>query len=279
VSSSRWSRCTPAALAIGVACRRSRYSRRRPGSHHSTRSPSQPDSSPGGPSQQYTDGRYYDPTTAQFLSVDPLVGITGAPYSYAGDNPLDGTDPTGLDCRNTDSCPPSTSYSQENGYSPSPGHMDNASPTPQNETSSSATSTTGGGGSSELDKKSEAAVSCPAGTTLQTMTPTTVPGASNEPQCVAPHSDSSWVTTAMRFLGCVTDKLGPWHGEGADPGEVLISAGAGASGVGDLIYRRGLSPTAGETAVAATRLVARLNFATAAALAAWGGVVVVQECK
>jgi len=41
-------------------------------------------------------GRYYDPNTAQFLSVDPLVNITGSPYSFAGDNPLDGTDPTGL---------------------------------------------------------------------------------------------------------------------------------------------------------------------------------------
>jgi len=89
-------------------------------------------------------GRYYDPQTAQFLSVDPLASITGTPYSYAGDNPLNGTDPLGLDCRNTDSCPPSTSYSQENGYSPSQGHMDNADPTPQNETISSGTSTTSG---------------------------------------------------------------------------------------------------------------------------------------
>ena len=71
-------------------------------------------------------GRYYDPATAQFMSVDPLVKVTGAPYSFAGDNPLNGTDPTGLDCRNTDSCPPTTSYTQQNGYSPSPGHSDNA---------------------------------------------------------------------------------------------------------------------------------------------------------
>jgi hypothetical protein len=40
--------------------------------------------------------RYYDPATGQFLSVDPLVNETGAPYSYAGDDPVDEADPTGL---------------------------------------------------------------------------------------------------------------------------------------------------------------------------------------
>ena len=40
--------------------------------------------------------RYYDPATGQFLSMDPLVTITGAPYFYAGDNPVNGSDPTGL---------------------------------------------------------------------------------------------------------------------------------------------------------------------------------------
>ena len=39
----------------------------------------------------------YDPATAQFLSVDPLVAITRAPYSYAFDNPLIFNDPTGLE--------------------------------------------------------------------------------------------------------------------------------------------------------------------------------------
>jgi len=60
-------------------------------------------------------GRYYDPATAQFLSVDPLVNVTGARYTYAGDNPLDGTDPTGLDCTNTDSCPKGTTYTDNGG--------------------------------------------------------------------------------------------------------------------------------------------------------------------
>jgi RHS repeat-associated protein len=41
-------------------------------------------------------GRYYDPGTGQFLSVDPLVDETGQPYAYTGDDPVNGTDPSGL---------------------------------------------------------------------------------------------------------------------------------------------------------------------------------------
>jgi RHS repeat-associated protein len=44
----------------------------------------------------YLRARVYDPATAQFLSVDPEVQQTGAPYSYAGDDPINGVDPTGL---------------------------------------------------------------------------------------------------------------------------------------------------------------------------------------
>jgi RHS repeat-associated protein len=40
--------------------------------------------------------RYYDPTTGQFLSVDPAVDETGQPYAYTGDDPVDSTDPMGL---------------------------------------------------------------------------------------------------------------------------------------------------------------------------------------
>jgi RHS repeat-associated protein len=47
---------------------------------------------------QYLRARYYDPGTAQFLSRDPLVSLTQAPYSYAAENPLNGSDPTGLSC-------------------------------------------------------------------------------------------------------------------------------------------------------------------------------------
>ncbi len=43
----------------------------------------------------YLHARYYDPSTAQFMSVDPNVSVTGQPYSYAGDNPVNETDPSG----------------------------------------------------------------------------------------------------------------------------------------------------------------------------------------
>ena len=43
----------------------------------------------------YLIGRYYDPTTDQFLSVDPLVAFTGQPYAFTGDDPLNVTDPLG----------------------------------------------------------------------------------------------------------------------------------------------------------------------------------------
>lgn len=42
------------------------------------------------------DPSVYDPATAQFLSRDPLAAISGEPYSYVGDNPLNRSDPTGL---------------------------------------------------------------------------------------------------------------------------------------------------------------------------------------
>jgi RHS repeat-associated protein len=44
----------------------------------------------------YMRARVYDPATAQFLTVDPMLGITGAPYNYANDNPLNHGDASGL---------------------------------------------------------------------------------------------------------------------------------------------------------------------------------------
>jgi RHS repeat-associated protein len=41
--------------------------------------------------------RYYDPATNLFLSTDPLVAKTRSAYGYVGDNPLNSSDPTGLD--------------------------------------------------------------------------------------------------------------------------------------------------------------------------------------
>ncbi|MFF0018766.1 RHS repeat-associated core domain-containing protein [Streptomyces sp. NPDC005374] len=44
----------------------------------------------------YLRARYYDPATAQFLTVDPDVQQTLSPYCYVNGNPLNGVDPTGL---------------------------------------------------------------------------------------------------------------------------------------------------------------------------------------
>jgi RHS repeat-associated protein len=44
----------------------------------------------------YLRNRVYDPTTAQFLSSDPLFTLTMARYSYANSDPEDYFDPTGL---------------------------------------------------------------------------------------------------------------------------------------------------------------------------------------
>ena len=44
----------------------------------------------------YLRARYYDPMTGQFISRDPLISMTRGPYGYVNDDPLNGTDPTGL---------------------------------------------------------------------------------------------------------------------------------------------------------------------------------------
>lgn len=44
----------------------------------------------------YLINRYYDPSTDQFLSVDPMVDTTGQAYGFVNDNPLNGTDSLGL---------------------------------------------------------------------------------------------------------------------------------------------------------------------------------------
>lgn len=44
----------------------------------------------------YIVDRYYDPSTDQFLSVDPDVAETGQPYAFTKDDPLNSTDPLGL---------------------------------------------------------------------------------------------------------------------------------------------------------------------------------------
>jgi RHS repeat-associated protein len=44
----------------------------------------------------YLRARDYDPATAQFLTIDPLVDSTRQPYAYVTDNPLNNSDPRGL---------------------------------------------------------------------------------------------------------------------------------------------------------------------------------------
>ncbi|MFF2077438.1 RHS repeat-associated core domain-containing protein [Kitasatospora sp. NPDC058162] len=44
---------------------------------------------------QYLRARYYDPATAQFLTVDPAVRNTRSTYGYTDGNPLNATDPSG----------------------------------------------------------------------------------------------------------------------------------------------------------------------------------------
>ena len=43
----------------------------------------------------YLVNRYFDPTTAQFISVDPDLNATGQPYEYASDQPQSEFDPLG----------------------------------------------------------------------------------------------------------------------------------------------------------------------------------------
>ncbi|MGN8244184.1 RHS repeat-associated core domain-containing protein [Cellulomonas soli] len=75
----------------------------------------------------YLRARYYDPQSAQFLSVDPLVDATTEPYSYAVANPLQLTDPTGLaSALRTDSGGPSGSRSSSCGDSYSVGPFGSA---------------------------------------------------------------------------------------------------------------------------------------------------------
>jgi RHS repeat-associated protein len=45
----------------------------------------------------YLIGRYYEPSTGQFLSVDPDFSETSQSYGYASDDPVNVTDPTGQD--------------------------------------------------------------------------------------------------------------------------------------------------------------------------------------
>jgi RHS repeat-associated protein len=53
----------------------------------------------------YLRNRVYDPSTAQFLTVDPAVGVTRSPYNYGGDNPVNRRDPDGLSAEGLEGVP------------------------------------------------------------------------------------------------------------------------------------------------------------------------------
>ena len=44
----------------------------------------------------YMRARSYDPASGQFLTRDPVEEVTRQAYAYAGDDPVNDTDPTGL---------------------------------------------------------------------------------------------------------------------------------------------------------------------------------------
>jgi RHS repeat-associated protein len=46
----------------------------------------------------YLVNRYYDPSTDQFLAIDPEVARTDEPYVFVNDDPLNAEDPLGLNC-------------------------------------------------------------------------------------------------------------------------------------------------------------------------------------
>lgn len=81
--------------------------------------------SPFGFSGQYTDAesgliylraRYYDPSTSQFLTVDPKVSSTMSPYAYVAGNPLNDVDPTGTCAVGLASCPDKSPPPQTQHY-------------------------------------------------------------------------------------------------------------------------------------------------------------------
>jgi len=82
-------------MLCGTTCRRGRDTSAS-GPHHVSRPARRcPRRHGGDPSEPVVVGRYYDPQTGQFLSVDPMVQQTDQAYVYVVDNPVSLTDPTG----------------------------------------------------------------------------------------------------------------------------------------------------------------------------------------
>lgn len=60
--------------------------------------------------------RYYDPATAQFLTRDPLEAVTQSAYGYASADPLDLSDPAGLDACLFGHCIPTPSLEDASNW-------------------------------------------------------------------------------------------------------------------------------------------------------------------
>lgn len=79
----------------------------------------------------YLRARYYDPATAQFLTVDPLINATHTPYAYTGDNPLNGSDLSGncpvypYQASASSGTPRMWRYAHNNGLRPAPNPWHN----------------------------------------------------------------------------------------------------------------------------------------------------------
>jgi RHS repeat-associated protein len=56
----------------------------------------------------YLQARYYDPSTGQFMEIDPLVAQTGTPYSYGSNDPINNSDPSGQSWWNPNTWSPLT---------------------------------------------------------------------------------------------------------------------------------------------------------------------------
>jgi RHS repeat-associated protein len=57
-----------------------------------------------------TINRYYDPSTDQFLSIDPDVATTDQPYVFTNDDPLNAEDPMGLCIASRTGCETAQAY-------------------------------------------------------------------------------------------------------------------------------------------------------------------------
>jgi len=69
----------------------------------------------------YMQARYYDPLIGRFLSIDPINFTPDMPfmfnrYTYVNNDPVNGTDPTGMAC---DGCLGSSNNLRRDGFSPS----------------------------------------------------------------------------------------------------------------------------------------------------------------